>query len=216
VRDFLDLVARSGGNLLVLTPPAELPAPEPTVTDPWLRLQRVLQWTGQRRIAVAWRSEGLAEAVLDKVRELSGQHTHVITPAKPPVVAPAVEPFWRALLEGAPVAAVSVWSMEGRSAVRAARMMGSFTPLWEYRPDDSLLLDRTSAPAYAAAKGQDSYLVYLPKGGTVSLAAAESPHAIVWICLENAELEGHARPTAGGIIPLAAPDSRHWLALVSK
>lgn len=216
VRDFLDTVARSAGNLLVVAPPAQLPAAEPTEADPWLRFQRLLDWTAQRRIAVSLQTSGRPEPVIARARELAVNRPHVLLDDAPPKRAATVEAFWRALLEGSPQIAFETWNFEARSSVRAARMIGSFTPVWEYKPNDALLLDRTSAPAYAAARGEDSYLVYLPKGGTISLAAADVPHAIVWICLDTAELEGHARPTAGGIIQLAAPDSRHWLALVSK
>jgi hypothetical protein len=215
VRDFLDTVARSGGNLIAVTPPAEPPAAEAAETDPWLRFQRLLNWTSQRRIVLAVSAASRPEPVQAKVRELAAAAAHVLlTPS--PVHAPTVEAFWRALLSGSSVIAFNTWTFEARNSVRAARMISSFTPVWQYRPNDELLLDRNSAPAYASAKAEESYLVYLPKGGTVTLAAADMPHAIVWICLDTAEIEGHARPTPGGLIPLAAPDSRHWLALVSK
>lgn len=215
VRDFLDTVARSGGNLIAVTAPADLPPEEATETDPWLRLQRLVQWTALRRIVLAIDCESRPEPVQARVRQLAAEAGHVLlSPA--PARAPTVEAFWRALLNGSPLTAFDTWNFEARNSVRAARMISSFTPVWQYRPNDALLLDRTSAPAYAAAKDEESYLVYLPKGGTITLAATDIPHAIVWICLDTAEIEGHARPTPGGLIPLAAPDSRHWLALVSK
>lgn len=214
VHDFLNLIVRSGGNLLL----APLPAPESAQPDPWLSLHNLLEWTAQRRIVLFLDSDGRPESLQDKARQMAAAFPHVLFAGAAkgaPVRASSVEAFWRALLSGAPRVALDLWTAETRNTLRAARMISSFTPIWEYTANDAVLLDR-SVPAYAAARREESYLVYLPKGGSVSLAASEFPHAVVWICLDTAELEGHARPVAGGIIPLTAPDSRHWLALISR
>jgi hypothetical protein len=260
----LDLLWRSGGNLLSQELPREIS--EETL----VRLDFLLEQTARRRIVLELASAHWPEPVL--LKTLPQRHVLHVTPAgeagaalrssiqalaatlnlpaqvvecraalpasgtahwqgvltnrkATPAAAAhaaglrAIDHFWHWLLAGTPSVVFDAPSgglpAGGAATLRTARMIGAFTPLWEYVPRDDLLLEAPETGAFAASRRAESYLVYLPQGGEVALAAADTPHAVVWISVDTAEVEGHAIPVDGGIIPLRAPDQRRWLALVS-
>lgn len=209
VQAYMNSLLRASASLtgLVVKPEAD-PA----------RLESFLTAAAQRRIAVALTLPPEPSVEIQAVVRKFG---NVLDPSRqPPAIVSGEDvtgQFWQAVLSGRSALLMATEFKPLVSAsLRVARMISAWTPLQEYAPANDLLLDRTSTPAFASARGDRSYLVYLPKGGSVSLATTDAPHAIVWICIDTSEVEGHAIPVAGGIVPLSAPDSRAWLAIVSK
>jgi hypothetical protein len=133
----------------------------------------------------------------------------------------AIERFWRNLLAGCassrfhrPESGLGL-NHKAQAAIRSARAVESLVRFWELAPASDLLSGRRPNTAYAAARPDEAYVVYLPSGGGIGLDVPAGSHAITWIDCEK----GERGPTVAGIrragsVELTAPGSGNWLAVV--
>ncbi|MWG36834.1 hypothetical protein [Halomarina oriensis] len=110
----------------------------------------------------------------------------------------AVRRFWRNVLGGCAAcrfhrqvaAGEATWgigsSERARRQIRSVRMVEEVVDLCRAVPRQEALLDRTADEAYCAGVPEDSYVVYLPDGGDVTLSLGEGPHDVRYLDPETA------------------------------
>jgi hypothetical protein len=72
---------------------------------------------------------------------------------------------------------------------------------------------------YCLAQADQLYLVYLPKGGTsiLDLTAATGAFTVSWFNpRDDGPLSGATPATGGAKLPLAAPSTDDWLAVIRR
>lgn len=133
-----------------------------------------------------------------------------------------LERFWRHILAG--FAAVRFHrpdsglglNEKARSAIQAARKLESLIKMWELSPREDLLSEREENEAYLAGSSGKAYALYFTDGGSIRLETPPGHYAVHWISLHENGPSGHLTPESDGRMPLAAPGSGHWLAVVLK
>jgi hypothetical protein len=133
-----------------------------------------------------------------------------------------IERFWRHILAG--LASVRFHrpdsghglNARAEASIRAARKMETLVKAWEVTPQTGLLSARDPAEAYAAADLGKRYIVYLPKGGAVRLAAVAGAYELIWINVDSGEWGPSARVSAQGPLELTAPGTGNWIAVLKR
>jgi hypothetical protein len=133
-----------------------------------------------------------------------------------------IERFWRHILAGLasarfhrPDSGLGL-NDKAEAAVRSARKMESLVKAWQLSPRSELLLDRMENSAYAAAEPGKAYVVYLPAGGSVSLAVEPGKHEVKWIDVNHGDWGPSERATSNAPLRLTAPGGGHWVAVVLR
>jgi hypothetical protein len=145
-----------------------------------------------------------------------------------------VERFWRNIIGGSASArfhrpdAGNGLNDLAKASIQAARLLEQRIKFWDITPHMGLLSDRASNEAYLAAKPGESYAVYFPNGGSVSLDLTGAPgaFAITWISVamgrivESSQHGGYRlmdKMIEGGrIVKLQAPYKGGWVAAIVK
>ncbi len=99
--------------------------------------------------------------------------------------------------------------------IRGMRMLTDAMTVFTCEPRNDLLSEREDNEAYCLADPGRQYAVYFPDGGEVSLNVSEidGPLTVRWLDIsKSAWLE--AERVSGEMLPLKAPGSGHWAALV--
>ena len=135
--------------------------------------------------------------------------------------------FWRNIFAGA---ASARFHREGPSEnffgiglnelaqthIRSARMLSEMVSIFDARPDNTILGDRSADQAYCLASGGKEYALYFPAGGevTVDLGSMQGGIEIIWLDILNSRWLD-AEPSKGGEqIRLSAPGSGQWAAVI--
>jgi hypothetical protein len=134
-----------------------------------------------------------------------------------------IERFWRHLLAGAasmrfhrPDSGLGL-NDKAVAAIRAARKCESKIPLWLVHPANALLSDREANEAYLAAYAGQSYAVYFPAGGEVSVdvSAAKGPLVAHWIDIASGEWGPIQDIHGQEKISLAPPGKGNWAVAIT-
>ncbi len=88
-------------------------------------------------------------------------------------------------------------------------------PYWQMRPTNNILV---SGNAYVFAKSGETYLVYLPSGGTVELdlSAGAGIFQVTWFDPSSGVYSGASTVAAGGVLAFTSPFSSDAVLLVSR
>ncbi|MEM1222194.1 MAG: hypothetical protein AAGH40_05470 [Verrucomicrobiota bacterium] len=138
----------------------------------------------------------------------------------------AVENFWHNLLGGFATSRFHRPSSHGIGLndnaivqLKVARAWVGQFDIFNAEPDDdySMLSGRSSGEAYLSYISQDSWTLFFPSGGQVTLATGtSSAKRMRWADLETGEWTATSRITNGTQqnITVSAPDSGSWLAVI--
>ncbi len=136
-----------------------------------------------------------------------------------------VERWWRHLVGGA--AAVRFhrpdsglgFTRKAQASIRAARRVEALVPSWwEMRPAQELLGDREDNEAYVRAAPGKAYVLFLPDGGSVTLAttAAGAAYTLHWVNIQTGEEDSSGRVAGGDRIPIRAPGGGPWAGVLVR
>ncbi len=136
----------------------------------------------------------------------------------------AIERFWRHLLAGAasirfhrPPSGLGL-NHKAVACIQAARKLEAKIPLWTVKPANRLVAERLPNQAYLAARPGHSYVLYLPKGGTVrvDLSDVAGELQIYWIEIATGNWGPQQSIDGAGKRPLTAPEGGNWVAAIVK
>lgn len=138
----------------------------------------------------------------------------------------AVERFWRGLLGGAasirfhrPPSGIGLNEL-ARANLRSARLLLAEFDLIRATPDaeSALLTERSEQEAYLSYIPGRQYALYFPDGGGVRLDLREHGQEfhLRWLEVLTNQWQEAPPVKGGGLIPLRAPGSGHWVALLSR
>ncbi len=142
----------------------------------------------------------------------------------------AIGRFWRGLLGGAaalrfhrPPSGLGL-STISRTQIAAARCLFDVVPPWELRPDSDFSCFGNRKPDHSyCAVSESAIVIYLPRGGTVSVRLDRSVR-VYWLDLERAawvddpeDPKSKESPPCvpdGGFVTVIAPSEDHWVAVL--
>ncbi|MGC9454500.1 MAG: hypothetical protein ACP5HU_06510 [Phycisphaerae bacterium] len=135
--------------------------------------------------------------------------------------------FWRSLIGGCaavrfhrPPAGLGLGEL-AQSHIRSARMLTDTMDFPSAEPNNGLLADRADNEAYCIAKPGESYVVFFPDGGEVSLdisAVAEDRLTVRWLDIIHSRwLDEQTAGAEDGKMTLRTPRPEgYWAVVVSK
>jgi hypothetical protein len=135
-----------------------------------------------------------------------------------------LERFWRNLLGGSaacrfhrPTSGIGL-NETAQACIRAARIAEGMVPFWKLKPRMDLLRHRAENSAYLATAPGRAYVVFLCRGGKVTLDLSEARTALSldWIEIGTGCVRQHAPVDGGSIVRLAAPDEAPWVAVIRE
>jgi hypothetical protein len=133
-----------------------------------------------------------------------------------------LERWWRHLIGGAasvrfhrPDSGLG-FSDKAAASIRAGRKLESLVKLWDVKPANDLLRDRSDNEAYAAADAGKAYALYFPDGGSVEIDLRGHDRAfdIRWIDIASGEFGPRGKLSGGNWVRLDAPAKGHWAAAI--
>lgn len=135
-----------------------------------------------------------------------------------------IERWWRHVLGGAASArfhrepsglGLSELSM---NCVRIARKIEKEAPLWELKPDNSLLTNRQENEAYLAVNPGEIYILYFTDGGEVGLDLNhfDQNFKLSWFEINEGEMHSKIKIEGGEIVQLKTPSKGNWIAIINK
>lgn len=137
-----------------------------------------------------------------------------------------IERFWRNVIGGAasvrfhrPPSGIGL-SEEAQVHLRSARLFGERFDVFRATPDaeSRLLTERNPNEAYLTAVPEEQYAVYFPDGGSVGVNLTEAPgaYALHWLDIADSTWGAPETVAGGRIVQLTAPESGHWIALLTR
>lgn len=105
---------------------------------------------------------------------------------------------------------------KAQTAIRAIRKLETAIKPWELSIIDGLLANREANGPYAAGKHGSHYVVYFPRGGSVSVHSGSGSFAVRWIDLNKGEWGPETKLRAAGAVELTAPGEGNWLGVLLK
>ncbi len=100
--------------------------------------------------------------------------------------------------------------------IRSLRLLTDRMNVFECRPHNDLLSDRTDNEAYCLANPGAEYAVYFPNGGQVTLnaGAARGQVTVQWLDIMKSKWSEPERVEARGKLTLKCPSQDYWAVLV--
>lgn len=132
--------------------------------------------------------------------------------------------FWRTLLGGGasarfhrPDNGIGL-NASARACIAAARKVESVIPFWEVEPAQHLLSQRDDNEVYLAAKPNRQYVLFFPKGGSVSVNLIESKEKFLlrWVNISTGAWGEDAEIVGGKQVTVAAPSADPWAAVMTR
>ena len=137
-----------------------------------------------------------------------------------------VERFWRNIIGGCAAArfhrdgAGTGLQEISKTQIKGVRLLTAELDIFNCTPDakSELLFDREGNEAYLTCNPNQQYAVYFTDGGSVSLdlSGATGSFTIKWLDIANTKWLTPAIVQGGSIVPLNAPGSGNWVALLIK
>ncbi len=133
----------------------------------------------------------------------------------------AMERFWRNLFGGLassrfhrPDSGLGL-SQKAQASLRSMKHLREEMDFFASEPHNDLLTERQSNEAYCLAQPGQSYAVFFPNGGAVSLKTQSSgdPKTIRWLNILSHTWQG-SQSTTEDVVQLTAPSKEYWVALV--
>lgn len=139
----------------------------------------------------------------------------------------AVQWFWRNVLGGCAACRFhrqvaegdEGWGIGGSERalthIQSVRMIEETVDLCSLTPRQDLLVDATPNEAYCAAAPDDSYVVYFPTGGEVTLRLEDESYRLRYLDTETATWGDDGTTDAGTGIRLRPPEQRNPVAVLT-
>jgi hypothetical protein len=104
------------------------------------------------------------------------------------------------------------------TSLQSVRKLESLLKLWEMEPANQLLGEREENEAYLSARPGQAYALYFTNGGAVTLDIrnVSGPFQLHWIDITNGQWADIVSLRGGQVVPISAPSTGHWLAVLIK
>jgi hypothetical protein len=107
---------------------------------------------------------------------------------------------------------------KAKASIKAIRKVESIVKFWDIDFRNDLLSGRESNEAYLAAKPGESYVLYFPKGGNVTLLLPDNneTYSQSWINVDTGEWSKSAKVTGSNEIEIETPGYKGWFVVLKK
>ncbi len=133
----------------------------------------------------------------------------------------AMERFWRNVFGGLassrfhrPDSGLGL-NEKAQASLRSMKLLTQEIHVFASEPHNDLLAERQNNEAYCLAQPGQTYAVFFPHGGAVSLKTnfSSRPKTIRWLNILTHQWQG-SQSTTGDVVALTAPSKEYWVALV--